>query len=699
MAFLFNRSNKEKKSSGLPWLELTIVFVVLVGLAAMATPNFRRCRERSNQRASYANQKTVAGAIEMYNLDNNVKVNQLTPEVWQNLRSQGYLQTIPDDPGYGQGSHLNYRLDKNGDVYSTKYGGIQKNPNSQDKHVVAQAIVVDHAARALEAARRQAAAKRLASKKARLAKLARNKHAKRKHAQAMLAKASKAKATHKVVTKVIKEKRTSWLGPVLVSERKEITSVPIKREPIRLAVSARPFKRTIIEPFSTFAVDVDTASYTQMRQSVLNGRLPAKSRVRPEEFVNFFDHEYAAPQHDVFAVHATSAPSPYRPGVVLMEVGLKAREVKSEDRLPASITVVVDTSGSMSSGRRLQKVKESLRLLVNELKEGDTVAIVEYSTWALTVLPATLVSRKQTIINAINRLRTHGGTNVYKGLELGYELARKSYAEERINRVIICSDGMANSGHRHAESILDEIGEDARRGIYLTCVGVGMGHNDKLMEKLANKGNGTCSYIDTVEEARRIFCKELTSTLQTVARDAKIQMEFDKKLVAGHRLVGYKNRLMATKDFRNDKKDAGEVGAGHSVTAVYELQLNKPMDKLAGSFDRLATLRVRFKDPVRNKVTEYQEEITAGSFHRDFYEAPARFRLSAAVVRFAEVLRDRQLEDKATAKVLCEEAELLSSELAADKDIKEFAQIVSKASYLLFGKAVVPGSEYARASD
>ena len=691
MAFLFNRKNENGKKSGFPWLSLSIIILTWAVLGAIATPNFRKGRERANQRAAYANMKTVAGAIEMYNLDNGVTVNQLTPSVWQNLRSQGYLQTIPDDPGFGPGSHMNYKLDKNGDIYSTQYGGIQSNPDGSQRVVNGPSVTGTPASSLFAAGRQELRQIQLAK-----SQLRSNGWQKTNSTQ---------RQKTKTVTKIIKVKRTSWLGPALVTERREIVSVPAEkkekpREPVELDPSARPFKMTYVEPHSTFAMDVDTASYTQMRQQILAGKLPPVERVRPEEYVNYFDHEYGAPDHETFALYSTCAPSPYRAEVLLLEVGIKAREVKKENRRPTSITAVVDTSGSMSTNDRLIKVKQALKLLVNELKEGDTFALVEYSTYALTVLKPIAATRKQTINNAIDRLHTRGGTNVYKGLEKGYEVARETYSKERNNRVIICSDGMANSGYTSANQILSEIGEDGRRGIYLTCVGVGMGgYNDELMEKLADKGNGTCSYIDTVDEARRIFCEGLTSTLETVARDAKIQVEFDKKIVYGHRLVGYKNRLMAAKDFRNDKVDAGEVGAGHSVTAIYELLLNKPLKSLAGSFDKLATVRVRFKDAVKNKVTEYQEEVTGASFYRDINTAPARFRLSAAVVRYAEVLRNRQIDERKIANQLCRDTCELSSLLADDKAVVEFAEIVERARDLMFGHPLLPFIEINRASD
>ena len=335
-----------------------------------------------------------------------------------------------------------------------------------------------------------------------------------------------------------------------------------------------PFIDTEDDHLSTFAMDVDTASYTVMRRFIQDGYLPDPEAVRVEEFVNFFKHGYEPPGDDAFAIHIEGSPSPFGgDNHWLMRVGLQGRIVAEEDRKDATLIFVIDVSGSMSREDRLGLVKRSLGLLVEELRPTDEVGIVVYGSAGRVLLEPTGGANKEAVMEAIDTLRSEGSTNAAQGLVLGYKMAVKKVQPERITRVILLSDGVANVGNTGSDSILGLIKGHVEEGVTLSTVGFGMGnYNDILMEQLANDGNGTYAYVDTLSEARRIFVENLTSTLQVIARDAKIQVDFNPEVVSRYRLLGYENRRVDDEDFRNDLVDAGEVGAGHSVTALYELK-------------------------------------------------------------------------------------------------------------------------------
>ncbi len=398
-----------------------------------------------------------------------------------------------------------------------------------------------------------------------------------------------------------------------------------------------PFLDTEDEHLSTFAMDVDTASYSVTRRYLTEGHLPPSEAVRVEEFVNAFKYDYAAPTEGAFAIHLEGAPSIFADSkrTHLLRIGLKGRVISDQDRKDAALTFVVDVSGSMERENRLGLVKRSLRLLVDQLRPTDKVGIVVYGSSGRLLLPHTAVNRRTEILTAIDSLYPDGSTNAEEGLRIGYDLAWRNAEIDHINRVILCSDGVANVGQTGPEEILKEIRTHVKRGITLSTVGFGMGnYNDILMEKLANAGNGNYAYVDTLSEARRIFVEDLTGTLQVIAKDAKIQVDFNPEVVSRFRLLGYENRHLENHQFRDDSVDAGEVGSGHCVTALYEVKLHE------GASGKIATASIRYADPDSQKVTEVGEDIFSSDLHESFETASAPFRLTAAVAEFAEILRE-----------------------------------------------------------
>ena len=397
-----------------------------------------------------------------------------------------------------------------------------------------------------------------------------------------------------------------------------------------------PFIDTEDDKFSTFGMDVDTASYTVMRRFLRDGLLPPSEAIRVEEFVNAFAYNYTPPSDEAFAIHLEGAPSKFGEGkrLQLLRIGIQGRVIPDTDRKDAILTFVIDVSGSMRMENRLELVKRALTLLLEQLRPEDKVGIVVYGSNARVVLPHTSIVNQEYILTAIRALTPEGATNAEAGLRMGYELALQNSEPNCINRVILCSDGVANVGQTGPDAILKEVRTYVKDGVTLTTVGFGMGnYNDVLMEQLANKGNGSYAYVDTLDEAKRIFVENLTGTLQVIAKDAKIQVEFNPETVSRFRLLGYENRRLAHEDFRDDAVDAGEVGAGHSVTALYEIKLHEN----AGG--KLATVFIRHEDPDTGNVTEVNESISTDALKGSFEETTPTFQLAASVAEFAEILR------------------------------------------------------------
>ncbi|HYO65511.1 MAG TPA: VWA domain-containing protein [Archangium sp.] len=394
------------------------------------------------------------------------------------------------------------------------------------------------------------------------------------------------------------------------------------------------FVTTAKDRLSTFAIDVDTASYTLVRRKLLEGTPPPREAVRVEEFLNYFRYTYPEPEGAPLAVHLDAAPSPFTPGRHLLRVGVQGKRLSVSERKPAHLTFLVDVSGSMHSPDKLPLAKRSLRMLVDNLRDGDTVALVTYAGGVKLALPPTGLEHKALIHAAIEELTAGGSTAMASGIQLAYAQAMKTLDGRSVSRVLILSDGDANVGPASHEEILELIRGHVKEGITVTTVGFGMGnYKDTLMEQFADKGNGNHYYVDSLLQARRIFQEQLGGTLEVIAQDVKLQVEFDPAQVARYRLVGYENRDIADRDFRNDKVDAGEIGSGHTVTALYELEL-KP-----GAGEGLATVRLRAKRPRGETASEHAYRFPARALAASFPEASADLRFATAVMGAAELLR------------------------------------------------------------
>jgi Ca-activated chloride channel homolog len=455
-----------------------------------------------------------------------------------------------------------------------------------------------------------------------------------------------------------------------------------------------PFVATDEDALSTFAVDVDAASYTVARRYLELGHLPPADAVRVEEFVNFFPQGYPHFESEDFRILVDGAPSPFGRGYQLLRIGIKGREIVERDRKPAQLTFVIDVSGSMAREDRLELVKRALRLLVDQLRDGDRVGIVVYGTQGRVLLePAALGSREGAgrgrILESIEQLHPEGSTNAEEGLRLGYRMARRGYRPGAINRIVLCSDGVANVGVTGPESILAQVRTEADRGIHLTTIGFGMGnYNDVLMEQLADRGDGNHYYVDDLDEARRVLVQNLAGTLQTIAKDAKVQVEFDSTRVLRYRLLGFENRDVADRDFRNDQVDAGEIGAGHEVTALYEVKLAP-----RATPGTLATVRFRYARPEQEgagapRVREIVRRFDVAALGRRFEDAAPRFRLDAAVAEFAEILRGSYWAKEGRL------SDVLSVARSAARDLRdgtsaEFVSLAEKAAEL--GGRTKPG--------
>ena len=443
------------------------------------------------------------------------------------------------------------------------------------------------------------------------------------------------------------------------------------------ASDVNPFIDTRDDNLSTFAIDVDTGSYTLMRSYLSDhGQLPPADSVRVEEYINFFDYNYPRPsREEAFAIHIDGARTPYGEdeNYHLVRVGVQGYEVPVEERPDALLIFVIDVSGSMNQDNRLGLVKQSLRLLVDELRESDRVGIVVYGSQARTVLEPTYVERRDDIIRAIDNLRTEGSTNAEDGIMEGYRMADRYLLDGQVTRLIVLSDGVANVGNTTAESILDH----ARRGISLSTFGFGMGnYNDALMEQLADQGDGTYAYVDTLREAQRVFVTDLTSTLVTIAKDAKIQVEFNPDVVWHYRLLGYANREVADQDFRNDTVDAGEIGAGHSVTALYEVRVADEADLSESAM----MVRLRFADPETGEVRELAQSAEPNAFSNSLAEADSGLQLAAVVAEYAEVLKQSYWARHTTMMRVWEDVEQVALRFGADKEVMQLADLVESAA-------------------
>jgi Ca-activated chloride channel homolog len=395
---------------------------------------------------------------------------------------------------------------------------------------------------------------------------------------------------------------------------------------------------TAEDPESTFALDVDTGSFSVAKTLLAQGVRPPAASVRPEEWVNSFDYGDPAPEEDALAVRSETGLEPgTEDGTQLVRVAVTSRGVDEDQRPRAHVTLVVDRSGSMDMQSRLGLVKASLAVLANRLRDVDTVAVVSFDDHATPILGPTPVRDTRAILDAVDELRPGGSTNLEAGLRLGYSQARASYDEDAVNVVVLCSDGVANVGDTMPESIVDTVAEEGAGGIHLVTVGFGMGnYNDHLMEQLADRGDGFYSYVDTFDEAERLFGTELTTTLVPVASEARAQVRFDPELVSAYRLIGYEDRAMADEEFEDLGVDAGELGPGHHATALYEVRLEDSVDP----GDEIGTAELRWADPASG------EPHRAGTAVRAATEASPgdAFELASAVADTALLVKGAEPE-------------------------------------------------------
>lgn len=411
-------------------------------------------------------------------------------------------------------------------------------------------------------------------------------------------------------------------------------------------------------PVSTFSIDTDTGSYATLRRWINQGRLPQQGTVRVEEMINYFDYHYPAPSMNEapFSVHTELAPSPYNANKVLLKIGLKGYELTKSQLGASNLVFLLDVSGSMSANDKLPLLKTSLKLLSQQLTEQDNISILVYAGATGVVLDGCKGNDIDAISQALDNLKAGGSTNGGAGIQKAYQLAQKHFIPSGVNRVILATDGDFNVGMTDHQALMDLIEAKRDKGIALTTLGFGQGnYNDHLMEQLADKGNGQYAYIDNLNEARKVLVDELSSTLMTIAKDVKIQMEFNPALVSEYRLIGYENRVLNREDFNNDKVDAGEIGAGHTVTALYELSyvdspnqandaLRYGMDKQTGqekySRDEIAFLKLRYKpvDEVTSQLLSYP--IRLDSSVKTLAQTSDDFRFSAAVAGLGQLLNN-----------------------------------------------------------
>ena len=460
-------------------------------------------------------------------------------------------------------------------------------------------------------------------------------------------------------------------------------------------ISENPFLEASRAPLSTFSIDVDTASYANVRRYLNDGRLPPKDAVRIEELINYFEYDYPQPVGDVpFSVSTETAVSPWNAKHKIVQIGLQGKKIALDNTPAANLVFLIDVSGSMNSPDKLPLLKEGLRTMVSQLKPQDRVAIAVYAGSSGLVLPSTSVSNKGEIIAALDDLQAGGSTNGGEGIRLAYTVAANNFINGGNNRVILATDGDFNVGVTSDEALVSLIEQKRKSGIFLSVLGFGTGNlNDSMMEKLADKGNGNYAYIDSRDEARKALGEQVAGTLYTIAKDVKIQVEFNPALVAGYRLIGYENRLLANRDFEDDRKDAGEIGAGHSVTALYEivpagqkiendgieLKYSQTQRSDTRFSNELMTVKLRYKEPDGSQ----SKLLTMGVLDSDRTAAIAseNLRFAAAVAQFGMLLRDSRYKGSSSfgnARTLVESA--ISTDLKGNRS--EFLTLLDRARNL-----------------
>jgi protein containing von willebrand factor len=450
------------------------------------------------------------------------------------------------------------------------------------------------------------------------------------------------------------------------------------------------------QPVTTFSADVDRAAYANVRRIIGYGQIPPKDAVRIEEMVNYFDYDYPAPEEGSVSplrVSPELAPAPWNPNHLLLRIGLQAKKIDLAQAPPSNIVFLIDVSGSMDEENKLPLLQSSFKLLLGQLRPDDKVAIVTYANGTKVALPSTRVKDKEKIIKVLDNLYASGGTSGGRGIQLAYEQAQKSFIKNGNNRIILATDGDFNIGINNTTDLEKFIEKQRESGIYMSVLGFGMGnYRDDMAETIADKGNGNYAYIDNITEAKKVLINELSGTLFAVAKDVKLQLEFNPKYVKEYKLIGYENRMLANEDFTNDKKDAGEIGAGHTVTALYELvpsdgkvaqSLRYQSQELneKGKGNELGFLKIRYKDPkVKDaKSVEITEPLVFNK--KALKETSADYRFAASVAEFGILLRGNSNKANATYNQVIELAE---GAIGKDPEgyRKEFVRLVKSVKML-----------------
>ena len=488
---------------------------------------------------------------------------------------------------------------------------------------------------------------------------------------------------------------TSVAAPYTLEEKQE---APPNTEDYDNIVENK-FLSPLQEPLSTFSIDVDEAAYSNVRRYLQEGSLPPAGAVRIEEMINYFEYDYTAPQgEDPFSVYTEIAACPWNPKHQLIHIGLKGKEIAT-DNLPASNFVfLIDVSGSMDEPNKLPLVKESLKMLVDQLREKDKLAIVVYAGNAGLALPSTKGSDKARIKEAINNLEAGGSTAGGEGILQAYKVAKENIIKDGNNRVVLATDGDFNVGVSSDDELVRLIEKERESGVYLSVLGFGMGnYKDNKMQQLADKGNGNHSYIDNSNEARKVLVNEFGSTLFTIAKDVKIQIEFNPAKVQAYRLIGYENRMLAAEDFNDDKKDAGELGSGHTVTALYEVipvgvedRFTRTVDSLKYQSNKKAlsgsnsteimTVKLRYKEP--DEAASHLLAVAVNEARESLENTSGNFRFSAAVAEFGLLLRNSEFKSNSNFQQVLS---LATSSIGGDPNgyRKEFIELVKASTSLV----------------
>jgi Ca-activated chloride channel family protein len=435
---------------------------------------------------------------------------------------------------------------------------------------------------------------------------------------------------------------------------REMAAVPRQNTENYQHKEESPLKVTAKEPVSTFSIDVDTGAYANIRRFLNQGQLPPKDAVRIEELINYFPYANTskAGEHP-FTVQTEVAPAPWNADHQLLRVRIQAVEAKSTALPPSNLVFLVDVSGSMFSPDKLPLVKNTLKMLVPKLRAQDRISLVVYAGRTQVELEPTAGNEHDKILAAIDKLEAAGSTAGESAMKLAYQMARRSYIPNGINRILMATDGDFNVGLSNIDQLKDMVAAERKTGISLTSLGFGQGnYNEYLMEQVANVGNGNYAYIDSADEGRKVLIEEMASTFNTVAADVKVQIEFNPAQIAEYRLIGYENRVLNEQDFNNDKVDAGEIGAGKTVTAIYELtpvgkttlidphRYQKAAETKPGTSNELGFLRIRYKKPDADKSILLQEPIVASNSKTSIDNASDDFRFAASVAGFGQILKD-----------------------------------------------------------